>query len=34
MTPAEQAASKMKLDRKFMPIPTLVAKAVTARASY
>jgi hypothetical protein len=28
MTPAEQAAFKMKLDRKFKPIPVLVAKSV------
>jgi hypothetical protein len=34
MNPAEQAAFKMKLDRKFKPIPALAAKAVTARASY
>ena len=32
MTPAKQSAFKKKLDRKFRPIPALVAKATQARA--
>jgi hypothetical protein len=32
LTPAEQSAFKKKLDRKFRPIPALVAKATQARA--
>ena len=32
MTPAEQTAFKKKLDRKFKPIPAIVAKAAKARA--
>jgi hypothetical protein len=31
MTPAEQSAFKKKLDRKFEPIPAIVAKAAQAR---
>jgi hypothetical protein len=31
-TPAEQSAFKKKLDRKFRPIPAIVAKAAQARA--
>jgi len=32
LTPAEQSAFKKKLDRKFRPIPAIVAKAAQARA--
>jgi hypothetical protein len=32
LTPAEQSAFKKKLDRKFRPIPAIVAKATQARA--
>ena len=32
LTPAEQSAFKMKLDRKFRPIPAIVAVAAQARA--
>jgi hypothetical protein len=32
LTPAEQSAFKKKLDRKFRPIPSIVAKAIQARA--
>jgi hypothetical protein len=32
LTPAEQSAFKKKLDRKFRPIPAIVAKAASARA--
>jgi hypothetical protein len=32
MTPAERDAFRMKLDRKFKPIPAIVTKAVAARS--
>jgi hypothetical protein len=32
LTPAEQSAFKKKLDRKFRPIPAIVARAARARA--
>jgi len=32
MTPAKQSAFKKKLDRKFRPIPAIVAKAAIARS--